>query len=174
MAWSRKKKIVGGFFGLLIATFLLVTATPSKEANLRMAFVRTTNTPFGLWCVFRVENEMNGAMTTRGGFYQPTNVTNIVPQPGHLPAICPRGPVSIPARSTNLLEIVMPTNMGSYTLILPWRPAKSRSPWQLVDPVSRVKIWYSRQRKAPPEELYQSLGGVYAASDMFEVSSSPP
>ena len=175
MAWSRKKKAFAALCGVLAVLAVILIATPArKDPEVRMTFVRTTNTAQGLMCVFRVVNGRTDSMTTRGGFYQLGNITNFAAQAGHLPAAFLVPLVSIPARSTNLLEVMMPTNRGSYTLIVPWRPAMSPSPLHQLNLVAAAKIWYARKTKAPPEKLYQRLGWVYVASDMFDVSSSPP
>ena len=138
--FSRMPKRKWFAFTLIVALLLLALWSLSfRRAPVRVTFQHTTNDPAnGRIGVIEVVNNLNETVVINGGWYVPAKRKDL--SQGHDTPSASLSQWNFTARSTNIAQVAIPTNGGSYRLVL-WTIPESRSPWRKPAPLP-VRIYF--------------------------------
>jgi hypothetical protein len=166
--WKGKAVVLAVLFS---AAFLALWFVPSASPPVHVAFLYGTNEPkSGKVGVFELVNNLNEPVTTGGGWYIPATRKDLNTQKGDWGAAIHGGLHTFTARTTNIVQVWIPTNGGPYRLVLQCLPTSKSTPQFYRSARFRVANFVSPWLHPSFVTQARWYGSVFAVSPPFDAT----
>ena len=166
----RKKKYFA-LTTLLALPLMALWFLPSSPQPVRMTFQYATNDPGnGRVGVIELVNNLKETLVVMGGWYVPAKRKDLSISKD-TPLACIDGNAwQFTSRSTNFVQVHIPTNGGPYRLVFQCVP-DSKSPWRNEGTLRyRIVNWVSARLHPSQVTLVRSFGGFFIVSESIDIS----